>query len=48
MDLILEDEAETLAQELAALTGEDIETAVLEALREKFALLKQTESPSAG
>jgi hypothetical protein len=47
MDLVLEDEAEILARKLAALTGEDIEDAVLEVIREKLALLKQTESPNA-
>jgi antitoxin VapB len=37
MDLILEDEAETLARELAELTGESMSTAVTEALRERLA-----------
>ena len=36
MDLLLEDEAELLARQLAALTGESVEDAVLQALREKL------------
>jgi antitoxin VapB len=37
MDVVLEDEAETLARELAELTGESMTTVVTEALRERLA-----------
>jgi hypothetical protein len=43
---INDEEAERLVRELAAITGEDEETAILVAVREKIERLKKPETPA--
>jgi hypothetical protein len=45
-ELVLSDEAEALARELAALTGETIEAAVERALEERLALDRAARGPT--